>query len=55
MQGPLHRGAEIHIAAPDSFYRESNVFRPKVGCGEDCHEVFKDYYDDYCLVKFGLK
>ena len=55
MQGPLHRGAEIHIAAPDSFYRESNVFRPKPNAGESCHDVFDDYYDDYCLVKFGLK
>ena len=55
MQGPLHRGAEIHVAAPDSFYRESNVFRPKLNAGESCHDVFEDYYDDYCLVKFGLK
>ncbi len=54
MQGPFHRGAEIHLAAPESFYRESNVFRAKRGADESCHDVFDDYYDDYCLVKFGL-
>lgn len=55
MQGPSHRAeGEIYFASRDSFYMESNVFRHARGADDTCHDVFRDWCDDLCLVHFGI-
>ena len=56
MMGPHHLASEVtNWVCPGLFYKESNIFEHKAGCGADCHDRL-DYFDDrYLLVHYGIK